>query len=64
MIGVAAGLVDWGGSGRTEGCGSTSSRTLEELAHPKVMARSKRQMFALSFMVTRSEPLAILGVQE
>ncbi|KAF5453508.1 hypothetical protein F2P56_028405, partial [Juglans regia] len=54
---VATGLVGWGGSGRTEGCGSTSRRTLTELAHSKVMARSKRQM-ALNVTRVRRESLA------
>ncbi|KAF5467226.1 hypothetical protein F2P56_017074, partial [Juglans regia] len=52
---VVAGLANWGGSGRTGGIGSTSSRTLAELAHPKVMSRSKRQMLALNVAVVGRE---------
>lgn len=46
------------------GCVSTSSRILAELAHPRVMARYKRYMEALSVLVVRIESLAILGCEE
>lgn len=59
---VATVLVGRGGSARIEGCGSTSMRTLTELAHSKVMARSKRQM-ALNVTRVRRESLAILGCE-
>lgn len=46
------------------GCVSTSSRTLAELAHPRMMARNKRYMVALSVFVVKREILAILGCEE
>lgn len=46
------------------GCVSTSSRILAELAYPRVMARYKRNMVALSVLVVRRESLAILGCEE
>lgn len=46
------------------GCVSTSSRILAELAHPRMMARNKRYMVALSVFVVKREILAILGCEE
>ena len=43
---------------------STSSRILAELAYPRVMARYKRYMVALSVLVVRRESLAILGCEK
>ena len=61
---VVVGLDNWDGLGRMGGCGSTTSRILAELAHPRVMDRNKRYTVALSVLVVRRESLAIFGCRD
>lgn len=58
---VGGPVVVAGGPTMAGFCGSTSTRTLAELAHETVMANKKRWMVALSALLVTKTGLAILG---